>query len=140
MAGSGWGEAPKQMQTIKNYWDNKETISSIPMMNNISDSQGGSGVVAPPTAYVGHQVADLDYLNQKLVIPTKTEGGIDLSLLTSIVKPSEVVYERDELWDYQHLIIELSNIIRSQKDEPKKVAEDNEPFSQENMMPFEENV
>jgi hypothetical protein len=85
-------------------------------------------------------VADLDYLNQKLVIPTKTEGGIDLSLLTSIVKPAEVVYERDELWDYQHLIIELSNIIRSQKDEPKKVIEDNEPFSQEDMMPFEENV
>jgi hypothetical protein len=134
---SGWGDGPKSMQTIKNYWDKGEAISSIPLINAISDN--APSVVAPPSSYVGHQVADLDYLNQKLVIPTKTEGGLDLSLLTSVVKPIDIVYEKDELWDYQHLIIEIAQIIRNQKEEPAKVTEEPEPISEFELMPFEEN-
>ena len=135
---SGWGEAPpKNMQNIKNFWDAKETtIASIPTLNAASDT--GTNVIAPPSAYVGNQVADLDKLNQKLVLPTKTEGGIDLSLLTSVVKPAEIVYERDELWDYQHLIIEIAQIIRNQKNEPQNTPEEIEPLDQFEMMPFDE--
>ena len=136
---SGWGEAPKDIQTISNFWDSKPTsVSSIPTMNAISDAPGG--IVAPPSAYVGSQVANLGTLNQKLVIPTKTDSGIDLSLLTSVVKPAEIVYERDELWDYQHLIIEIAQIIRNQKDEPEKVPEEVTPLDQLDLMPFDETV
>ena len=135
----GWGEAPKDIQTISNFWDSKPTnIAAIPTMNAISDTPGG--IVAPPSAYVGHQVANLEMLNQKLVLPTKTEGGIDLSLLSSVVKPAEIVYERDELWDYQHLIIEIAQIIRNQKDEPENIPEEVVPLDQLDLMPFDEAV
>jgi hypothetical protein len=134
---SVWGTAPKDEKQVKNYWDNKE-IASIPSINTISDT--GTNIIVPPISYVGHQVADLDILNQKLVLPTKTEGGIDVSLLTSVVKPVDVVYEQDELWDYQHLIIEIAQIIRNSKDEPVKTVEETENFEDFDVMPFEENV
>ena len=136
MSGAGWGEPLKGMKNVKNYWDQGTAVSSIPTINAVSDS--GPGVLAPPTQYVGNQVADLDYLNQKLMIPTKTESGIDLSLLTSVIKPASVVYEKDEVWDYQHLIIDISHLIQSQKDEPPKQVEETEAFNQFEMMPFEE--
>lgn len=134
---SVWGTAPKDEKAVKNYWDNKD-IASIPSINTISDT--GTNIIVPPISYVGHQVADLDILNQKLVLPTKTEGGIDVSLLTSVVKPIDVVYEQDELWDYQHLIIEIAQIIRNSKDEPVKTVEEPENFEDFDVMPFEENV
>lgn len=141
MAGksTGWGEVPKDTQGITNYWDSKHTeISSIPSIAGASENV--QGILAPPSAYVGHQVANLSALNQKLILPTKTEGGIDLSLLTSVVKPSDIVYEKDELWDYEHLIIEIAQIIRNQKDEPEKVAEELMSMDQADLMPFEENA
>jgi Intraflagellar transport protein 43 len=130
---SGWGEGPKPM---KNYWDTKDSVPSIPTINTIADAN--TLTTAPPTAYIGQKVADLDALNKKIVLPTKTETGIDLSLLTSVVKPVEVVYENDELWDYQHLIIEISQIIRNQKEEPSKPMEESEPFSEYEFMPFDD--
>lgn len=135
---AGWGEESKGMKNIKNYWDNTGAVSSIPSINTVSDT--GPGLIAPPTAYVGNQVADLDDLNKKLMIPTKTETGIDLSLLTSVIKPASVVYEKDELWDYQHLIIEISRLIQSQKDEPPKKLEEEDQFNEFDVLPFEEKV
>jgi hypothetical protein len=133
---SGWGEPSKEMKSMKNYWDQGTSVGAIPTITTISDS--APGLLAPPTQYVGNQVADLDYLNQKLTIPTKTESGIDLSLLTSVIKPASVVYEKDEVWDYQHLIIDISHLIQSQKEEAPKNVDDSEPFNQQDMMPFEE--
>lgn len=135
MSRDGWGD-PKAANA-KSYWDNSGTIQSIPTIGVISDNNTGN-LIAAPSSYVGQQVSDLNQLNKKLVLPTKTESGIDLSLLTSVVKPVETVYEKDEIWDYQHLIIDISKIIRSQTEEPAKPAEETEPFNQQDMMPFEE--
>lgn len=135
---AGWGDESKGLKNLKSYWDNTGAMSSIPSINTVSDT--GPGVTAPPSAYVGNQVADLDYLNQKLMIPTKTEDGIDISLLTSVIKPANVVYEKDEIWDYQHMIIDISRLIQSQKDEPPKTVEETEAFSQFDVLPFEEMV
>jgi hypothetical protein len=45
------------------------------------------------------------------------EEGIDLSILTSVVKPWQQVDEHDVHWDYQTLTIEVAHAIRSEKDE-----------------------
>ena len=134
---TGWGD-PKSMQNAKNYWDDRSvTIQSIPTIGGVSDNNTGN-LVAAPSSYVGQQVSDLNLLNKKLVLPTKSDSGIDLSLLTSVVKPVETVYENDEIWDYNHLIIDISKIVRSQTEEPVKTVEENEPFNPQDMMPFEE--
>lgn len=77
-------------------------------------------VAAPPSAYVSKPIANLESLNHQLVLPTKPEPGIDLSILTSVVKPLDQIYENDELWESQHLIMEVSQLIRRDKEVVEK--------------------
>mmetsp|Transcript_2760 Transcript_2760/g.4290 ORF Transcript_2760/g.4290 Transcript_2760/m.4290 type:complete len:126 (+) Transcript_2760:622-999(+) len=114
---TGWGEPPsmQQIETTnrnrKNYWDEGE-VQHIPTMLAENTLEPSSEVAAPPTAYAGKQLG-IDSLNQQVTLPSQPEEGIDLSILTSVVRPAELVFEHDENWSYQQLIIEVSKLITS---------------------------
>ena len=112
----------KDRKKGENPWDKESTtdISSIPTLGTEVESRGE--VAAPPTTYIANSVRDLREL-EKLSIPQNPEPGVDLSLLTSALKPPAAVFETDELWDYQHLIIEVSQAIREDREEVDKDEE-----------------
>ncbi|CAG9320754.1 unnamed protein product [Blepharisma stoltei] len=111
--------APSQ-QAKRNYWAEDSKMSEIPTLISDSKVDLTGQVAAPPSAYVAQPVANLDALNQQLALPTKPEPGIDLSILTSVVKPLDQCYEPDEIWESQHLIMEVSQLIRKDKENVEK--------------------
>jgi len=134
---SGWGDEPATMIDLsslipptvpstkkrsENPWDKESSsdIASIPTLSTQIES--GGQVAAPPSAYIANTVRNLTDLD-KLSIPQNPEPGIDLGLLTSVLKPPQAVFENDELWDYQHLIIEVSQAIREDNEEVDKDEE-----------------
>lgn len=106
----------------ENPWDKESTsdIASIPTLSAPTESRGE--VAAPPSAYIANTVRSLMDL-EKLSIPQHPESGIDLGLLTAVLKQPQTVFENDELWDYQHLIIEVSQAIREETEEVDKDEE-----------------
>ena len=121
LASAGWGSTSgrepevlnTQQQPRRNdYWGESQ-VAEIP-----SIPSGGAEPLAtsdgPSTMHVHHEVTDLSRLNQQATLPTQPEAGINLSLLTSVVKPANQVYEMNENWDHNQLMIEVSHIIENE--------------------------
>ena len=91
------------------YWDNKTTELVIPEME--ADMGGGDdfqAMVAEPPK-LEQNMANLRELEKDLAlnVPSITQDGVDISLLTSVIRPIADLIETDMSWDYLNLQAEI---------------------------------
>lgn len=90
-----------QKSAAASYWDAKTTEIFIPEMGEDGAPEDVSTVVAEPPS-VDHKMTNLRELNKDfaLNVPSTTQDGIDISLLTSVIRPIADLIETDMQWDY----------------------------------------
>ncbi len=87
------------------YWDNKTTELVIPEMDaEIIAGDDFQAVVAEPPK-LEQNMANLRELEKDLAlnVPSITQDGVDISLLTSVIRPIADLIETDMSWDYLNL-------------------------------------
>jgi hypothetical protein len=113
---SGWGMgggAPsnqpsnigiQKKSNAAQYWDNKTTELVIPEMEAEGVSEEISNLVAEPPK-IDHNMTNLRDLDKDLAlnVPSVTPDGVDISLLTSVIRPIADLIETDMNWDYLSL-------------------------------------
>ena len=85
-----------QKSAAASYWDAKTTEIFIPEMADEGAPEEIQTIVAePPT--VDHKMTSLIDLNKDfaLNVPSTTSDGIDISLLTSVIRPIADLIETD---------------------------------------------
>ena len=85
-----------QKSAAASYWDAKTTEIFIPEMNEEGAPEEIAVVVAEPPS-VDHKMTNLRELNKDfaLNVPSTTSDGIDISLLTSVIRPIADLIETD---------------------------------------------
>mmetsp|Transcript_49387 Transcript_49387/g.56715 ORF Transcript_49387/g.56715 Transcript_49387/m.56715 type:complete len:145 (+) Transcript_49387:37-471(+) len=123
---SGWGTGPVSNQPLidtsqgskkkNNHWDEKaEEIQLIPEIDDTGEEDFQKQVASVPNV-VSNKVQALEALNQDLKkhIPNNPEPGVDLTLLTTCMRPYNEVFETDDAWEYHTLQTEISLAIREE--------------------------
>ena len=119
-AGGGGGQAvvmsnmgQAQKTAGDNYWDAKTTEIFIPEMDNEGSPEEIATIVAEPPS-VDHKMTNLRELNKDfaLNVPSMTQDMIDISLLTSVIRPIADLIETDMQWDYLGLQAEIGQNYR----------------------------
>ena len=59
-------------------------------------------------------------------VPHQLEGGIDLSLLTGVIREQSLLVEKDLLWDYKSLQTEIAQAYHERFEEYHEKEEDDE--------------
>lgn len=69
-------------------------------------------VAAPPTV-TAHKIIKIADLNNDIAkaVPSSVEPGIDLSVLTQLIRPVDDLIEADMSWDYKTLQTEISQAV-----------------------------
>lgn len=98
------------------YWDNKTTELVIPEMDAEMGGVAGDdfqAVVAEPPK-LEQNMANLRELEKDLAlnVPSITQDGVDISLLTSVIRPIADLIETDMQWDYLNLQAEIGQNYR----------------------------
>ena len=99
------------------YWDNKTTELVIPEMDAEMGGVAGlddfAAVVAEPPK-LEQNMANLRELEKDLAlnVPSITQDGVDISLLTSVIRPIADLIETDMQWDYLNLQAEIGQNYR----------------------------
>lgn len=77
------------------YWDNKTTELVIPEMEAETTEEISTQVAEPPT--MEHTMTKLRELDKDLAhnVPSVTQDGVDISLLTSVIRPIVDLIETD---------------------------------------------
>jgi len=90
-----------QKTAAGNYWESKTTEIFIPEMGDDGGIAEPDTVVAEPPS-VDHKMTNLRELNKDfaLNVPSATQDGTDISLLTSVIRPIADLIETDMQWDY----------------------------------------
>jgi len=109
-----------QKSAAASYWDAKTTEIFIPEMGDDGAPEEISTIVAEPPA-VDHKMTNLRELNKDfaLNVPSTTSDGIDISLLTSVIRPIADLIETDMQWDYLGLQAEIGQNYREKYGELK---------------------
>ena len=96
---SNMGKAQKS--AAASYWEAKTTEIFIPEMGEDGVTEEISVVVAE-APQVDHKMTNLRELNKDfaLNVPSTTTDGVDISLLTSVIRPIADLIETDMQWDY----------------------------------------
>jgi len=97
------------------YWDNKTTELVIPEMEGemaIAADDFASVIAEPPK--LEQNMANLRELEKDLAlnVPSITQDGVDISLLTSVIRPIADLIETDMGWDYLNLQAEIGQNYR----------------------------
>ena len=89
-----------QKTAASNYWETKTTEIFIPEMGDEGIQEPDTIVAEPPS--VDHKMTNLRELNKDfaLNVPSATQDGTDISLLTSVIRPIADLIETDMQWDY----------------------------------------
>ena len=89
-----------QKTAAGNYWESKTTEIFIPEMGDEGIAEPDTVVAEPPS--VDHKMTNLRELNKDfaLNVPSATQDGTDISLLTSVIRPIADLIETDMQWDY----------------------------------------
>eukprot|EP00347_Sterkiella_histriomuscorum_P022446 403338458 len=95
------------------YWDNKTTELMIPEMEADGGVDEFSYQMAEPPR-VEQTMASLQVLEKDLAlnVPSITQDGVDISLLTSVIRPIADLIETDMYWDYLGLQAEIGQNYR----------------------------
>merc|ERR1711991_13824 len=82
-------------------------------------------VAAPPTIKQ-NRVQTLNELDTqiKFTLPSAAETGVDLSILTNMLSPQEQVLEKDVLWEYERLFVEVASDLQVEKDRRNMASSD----------------
>ena len=69
-------------------------------------------MAAPPTV-TAHKIIKIADLNNDIAkaVPSSVEPGIDLSVLTQLIRPVDDLIEADMSWDYKTLQTEISQAV-----------------------------
>lgn len=110
-AASNLGMAQKT--AAASYWDNKTTEIFIPEMGEEGLEEESVTVAEPPTS-VEQNMTNLRELNKDfaLNVPNMTQDGIDIGLLTCVIRPIADLIETDMQWDYLGLQAEIGQNYR----------------------------
>ena len=98
------------------YWDDKTTELVIPEMGEEFAAQEDNSVpiviAEPPT--IQTKMTSLHDLNKAfgINVPTVTDEGVDISLLTSCIHPIQSLIETDMHWEYVSLQAEIGQNFR----------------------------
>ena len=89
------------------YWDNKTTELIIPEMEAEGQEDSLAYIAEPPK--MEQNMTNLRELDKDLAlnVPSVTNDGIDISLLTSVIRPIADLIETDMHWDYLNLQAEI---------------------------------
>lgn len=103
-------------QTAQNYWDNKTTELDIPEIDGDFAAVPGeveevfvSAPAAQETAMVSLNELQKEHAQN---VPSVTNEGIDISLLTQHIRPIKDLIETDMHWDYINLQAEIGQNFR----------------------------
>ena len=115
---SGWGAKDNNiaskigMEQNKNLWDEKVEELEIPELEAEAEEQPQMDVVAPPE--IENKMMGLEELEKDMVhnVPSQIEDGVDLSILTSVIRAVPDLVEPDIQWDYKSLQTEIGQIYR----------------------------
>ena len=85
-----------QKSAAASYWENKTTEIFIPEMDEVGSPDEIATIVAEPPS-VDHKMTNLRELNKDfaLNVPSMTQDMIDISLLTSVIRPIADLIETD---------------------------------------------
>lgn len=96
------------------YWDNKTTELVIPEMEaELAVGDDFQAMIAEPPK-LEQNMANLRELEKDLAlnVPSITQDGVDISLLTSVIRPIADLIETDMSWDYLNLQAEIGQNYR----------------------------
>ena len=129
---AGWGndeEAPSSMPAKKNIWD--EDIQELDIPELEGDDIAGAGDAAPVPAALQNKMLALAELDSSHMhnVPSIIEEGVDVSLLTSVIRPIADLIEADIPWDYLSLQTEIGQMYREKIAESEEVPVVKPPVS-----------
>ena len=104
-----------QKTAAASYWEAKTEEIFIPDMQDDgteATTEFTSVVAEPPS--LDNKMTNLRELNKDfaLNVPSTTQDGIDISLLTSVIRPIADLIETDMPWDYLGLQAEIGQNYR----------------------------
>ena len=110
-----------QKSAAASYWEAKTTEIFIPEMGEDGVAED-IGVVVAEAPQVDHKMTNLRELNKDfaLNVPSTTQDGVDISLLTSVIRPISDLIETDMQWDYLGLQAEIGQNYREKYSEGKE--------------------
>lgn len=84
------------------YWDNKTTELDIPEVEGEAVMEAAEDVVVAEPPMISANMIKLEELDKDhaMNVPSITQDGIDISLLTATVRPILDLIETDMHWDY----------------------------------------
>ena len=103
-----------QKTAAASYWEAKTEEIFIPDMQDDTEATTEfTSVVAEPPS-IDNKMTNLRELNKDfaLNVPSTTQDGIDISLLTSVIRPIADLIETDMPWDYLGLQAEIGQNYR----------------------------
>ena len=114
----GWGKKDKNiaskigMDQNKNMWDEKVEELDIPELEGDAEQPTQQEISMPPE--IENKMLGLDELEKDMVhnVPSQIEDGVDLSILTSVIRPIADLIEADISWDYKSLQAEIGQAYR----------------------------
>ena len=115
---SGWGKKDQNiaskigMDQNKNMWDEKVEELDIPELEGDAEQPTQQEISMPPE--IENRMMGLDELEKDMVhnVPSQIEDGVDLSILTSVIRPIADLIEADISWDYKSLQAEIGQAYR----------------------------
>ena len=91
-----------QKTAAASYWEAKTKEIFIPETGEEVDAPQVSQVIVSEPPSMDNKMTNLRELNKDfaLNVPSTTQDGIDISLLTSVIRPIADLIETDMPWDY----------------------------------------
>ena len=103
----------QQKSAAASYWDAKTTEIFIPEMGDEGAPENIENEISGPVHF-DNKMTNLRELNKDfaLNVPSITQDGVDISLLTSVIRPISELIETDMQWDYLGLQAEIGQNYR----------------------------
>ncbi|CAI2383828.1 unnamed protein product [Moneuplotes crassus] len=126
---SGWGTKDNNiaskigMEQNNNMWDEKVEELDIPELEADAEPVAQDDNTIPPE--IDNKMLGLEDLEKDMVhnVPSQIEEGVDLSILTSVIRPIADLIEADIKWDYKSLQAEIGQAYREKFAKETKEAE-----------------
>ncbi|CAI2383282.1 unnamed protein product [Moneuplotes crassus] len=115
---SGWGDKDNNiaskigMEQNKNMWDERVQELDIPELEADAEPTPQDDNTIPPE--IDNKMLGLEDLEKDMAhnVPSQIEEGVDLSILTSVIRPIADLIEADISWDYKSLQAEIGQAYR----------------------------
>lgn len=125
---SKFRESGRRRQNDSDSDSGDDQVMAIPTLEEDDDEDGRADdlpLAAQAPKMMTLRVKSIDELNQdiKYFIPTATEGGIDMSLLTRTLAPQSSLAEVDEHWTFNGLLQDVAQDINREIEANARAAQ-----------------